>query len=413
VPGSTAAKSNGPTTVDILVLYTPEVAAGAGGNPQAMIQNFVDHANMSFMDGQIQGSLNLVGTSLITGVNQALGLGASWVARVGELTAGVGAFSGVPTLRDSLSADLVALLVDAGPEWVNGQWVSPEACGYANVSARGTNIDNPALGSQYGAFSITDATCSAADLTFTHEIGHNLGGRHDSLVDDFIPLADSDIADHLISAATRHSVGFSRDQAWQSFRTLMGSNTVNGGACSMAGCPRLNRWSSPNQMYFLGGWLPIPLGAPTGLCISETPGVGPCGTGNPPQFTDMVGSHQFAMPLIAQYRGTPIAPLAPIFGNGVWAHANCKHPPNTVAISWFPQPGGPSVTHYELESSPLPWFPWWQTSPIFSGPQTSHLLQISAWAYLRLRACGAGGCSDWVFGEVQFPFPPWSPPPTC
>jgi hypothetical protein len=410
-PASATAKSNGHATVDILVLYTPEVAAGAGGNPQAMIQNFVDHANMSFMDGQIQGSLNLVGTSLITGVNQALGPGPTWVARVGELAAGVGAFSGVPALRDSLGADLVALLVDAGPEWVGGQWVSPEACGYAAVSARGANIENPVLGSQVGAFSITDATCSAADLTFTHEIGHNLGGRHDSPVDDFIPLANSDIADHLISAATRHSVGFSRDQAWQPFRTLMGSNTVNGGACSMAGCPRLNRWSSPNQMYFLGGWLPIPLGGPTGRCIAPGGPSAPCDSGVSPQFTDMAGSHQYAMPLVAQYRGVPFPPLPPFFG--AWTHASCKHPPNTVMVNWSPQAVGPSVTHYELGSSPLPWFPWWQTSLIYSGPQTSHFLQISAWTYLRLRACGGGGCSDWVFGQVEFPFPPWSPPPTC
>jgi hypothetical protein len=415
-PSSATAKSNGHATIDILVLYTPEVAAGAGGNPQAMIQNYVDHANVSFMDGQIQGSLNLVGTSLITGVNQALGPRDTWQTRSEELQAGTGVFSGVPGLRNNLNADLVALLVVATPEWIGGQWVSPVLCGAAMGSSRANQIDVPAIGSELGAHSITDIECSAADLTFTHEIGHNLGGLHGD-PGEFSPLANTSIQEFAIVAATRHSLGYSRDEALHPFRTLMGSNTVNGDTCARQGdpngCPRVNRWSSPNQVYHVGGWFPYPLGGPTGRCLSGTPAAGPCGPANPPQFTDMVGSHQYAMPLVAQYRGAPFAPLTPIFAGGVWAHANCKHPPNTVVISWSPQAVGPSVTHYELESSPLPGFPWWQTSLLYSGPQTSHFLQISAWTYLRLRACGGGGCSDWVFGQVQFPFPPFLPPPAC
>ena len=411
-PASATAKSNGHATVDILVLYTPEVAAGAGGNPQAMIQNFVDHANMSFMDGQIQGSLNLVGTSLITGVNQALGPDATWQARTDELQAGSGPFAGVPALRNNLGADLVALLVVAGPEFVGGQWVSPELCGAAKGSSRGNQIDLPSIGSELGAHSITDTWCSAADLTFTHEIGHNLGGLHGD-PSEFFPLADTSIQESNIMAATRHSLGYSRNEALHPFRTLMGSNTVNGDACArdLNGCPRINRWSSPSQIYHVGGWIPLALGGPTGRCLSGDPTQGPCGLANPPQFTDMVSSHQFAMPLVAQYRGAPFPPLAPGWPQFPWAHANCKHPTNTVVVSWTPPFGGPPLTHYELQTSPLPGFPWWATTLAYSGPQTSHFLLISGPTELRVRACGPGGCSGWITFWIPFPFFP--PPPAC
>jgi hypothetical protein len=415
-PASATAKSNGPATVDILVLYTPEVAAGAGGNPQALIQSYVDHANMSFMDGQIQGSLNLVGTSLITGVNQALGPRATWQTRTEELQAGTGAFSGVPALRNSptISADLVALLVVAGPEFVGGQWVSPVLCGAAMGSSRANQIDVPSIGSELGAHSITDTWCSAADLTFTHEIGHNLGGLHGD-PGEFSPLANTSIQEFAIVAATRHSLGYSRDEALHPFRTLMGSNTVNGDTCARQGdpngCPRINRWSSPNQVYHVGGWFPYPLGGPTGRCLSGMPEVGPCGPANPPQFTDMVGSHQYAMPLVAQYRGAPFPPLAPGWPQLPWAHANCKHPTNTVVVSWTPPFGGPPLTHYELETSPLDGFPWWATTLAYSGPQTSHFLLITAQTHLRVRACGPGGCSGWITYVILFPLSP--PRPAC
>ena len=403
-PAPGVAKSNGHATVDILVLYTPDVAAGAGGNPQAMIQNFVDHANMSFMDGQIQGSLNLVGSSLITGVNQALGPQQSWEDRVQEVRTGSGPFEGVPALRNALGADLVALLVVAGPEWLGGQWVAPQACGMANLSGRVSGIDNPVLGSEWGAFSVTDAWCSAADLTFTHEIGHNLGGMHGGSF-DLAVLGNTNTPDHEVLAATRHSVGHNRDQTWQPFRTLMASSTVNGSACSMQGCPRLNRWSSPTQSYFIGNWIPVPLGGPTGLCLSpNAEDLLPCDPANSPQFTDMTGSHQYAMPLIAQYRGAPFPPLPLVIAD--WDLGSCTLPRNTVRYWWQPNPDGPAATYFELQLSSVPWFDWWATTLVYAGPATSHAQMIGAVTYARVRACGPGGCSAWgSIASVPFPIP--------
>lgn len=191
----------------------------------------------------------------------------------------------------------------------------------------------------------------------------------------------------------------------------MAVGTINGNACSMQGCPRILRWSSPNHVYHVGGWFPYALGGPTGRCISPGAIPAPCVAPNVPQMTDNVASHQYAMPLIAQYRGAPFPPLSP--GVPGWVHANCKHPPNTVVISWAPSPPGPPLSHYELETSALPGFPFWATTLIYSGPQTSHLRQINAQSYVRVRACGPGGCGAWQGDFVPFPFPAWLPPPVC
>jgi hypothetical protein len=411
-PSIDAAKSGGQSTVDILVLYTPEVTTAAGGHPQtmAMIQQFVDETNASFIAGGIQGSLNLVGTSLINGVNQAMGPQSSWIDRVQDLRLAVGPFAGVPAFRDNLGADLVALLVVAGSEWVGGQWVAPQACGMATVSSRAQGIDNPALGSEWGAFSVVDATCHPIDLTFTHEIGHNLGALEDQ-PEHFTWLANTGTPDFNLQAATRHSVAYARDQPLHPFRTLMAVGSLNGNACSMQGCPRILRWSSPNQVYHVGGWLPYALGGPTGLCVGLGVLWAPCVAPNVPQMTDNVASHQYAIPLIAQYRGAPLPPLSPGVPN--WARAGCTSSRYTVVISWSPSPPGPPFSHYELELSTVPGFPFWATTLIYSGPLASHLRQITAQSYIRVRACGPGGCSAWQDNIVPFPFPAWLPPPSC
>lgn len=407
VPATTAAKSNGPTTVDILVLYTPEVAAGAGGNPQAIIQGFVQHANQSFMDGQIQGSLNLVGTSLITGVNQALGPFASWRARVEELQAGTGAFSSIPALRDSLGADLVKLLIVSSAEWIGGQWVSPQHCGAATGGSRVGGMTDPAEGSSE-AFSVTDVSCSAADLTFTHEIGHNLGGLHDDDAADFRPLANSITPEHFIIAATRESVGYTRTLAPVRFRTLMGSRDLVNDACSRVGdpdgCGRINRWSSPDQQANFYGIATVPLGAETGVCIFPGYMPTPCTLGGVPQESDMVASHRFAMPHVASYRSVQQAPpLPPVFPD--WATAHCGK--SIVRLAWSPpsSAGGP-VSTYEVQASPLPGFPWWDTALIYVGAAPWHEQQVLSTTHFRVRACNQAGCSAWSgFDRMPIVYP--------
>jgi hypothetical protein len=400
-----AAKSNGHATVDILVLYTPDVAAGAGGNPQAMIQNFVDHANMSFMDGQIQGSLNLVGTSLIFGVNQALGPFATWEQRANELKAGSGAFSGVATIRDAMGADLVALLVVAGPEWIGGQWVWPAVCGVANGGSRLAGLTDPAVGS-VEAFSITDTWCSAADLTFTHEIGHNLGGLHDNPLLDHAPLANLIVGEQSIIAATRGSVGYTQPAGTVRFRTIMGSNGLPDDPCARQGdengCPRINRWSTPNQSMNFYGVATEPLGGDTGYCLFHGVQPAPCPAGTTPQVSDMVASHQFAMPHVASYRAVQQAP--PLPPGGGWIPVNCKP---VVDLFWSPDPASAPALTYELEASSLPGFPWWLTNLVYMGPGTSHLHEVNGTTYFRVRACNQAGCSAWGNFEWMPVVYPW------
>jgi hypothetical protein len=314
-------------------------------------------------------------------------------------------------MRDALSADLVALLVEAGPEWVGGVLVPPQHCGIGSQGARALGLMDPSVGGSQ-AFSITDVSCSATDLTFTHEIGHNLGGIHGVGLDPLDLSVAGTPFDHQISAATRHSLGFTHTADWFQFRTIMGSGTLvgSGDVCGRDGdpngCPRVNRWSSPNQLLNLYGLVIRPLGAATGLCVPPAAAnTTPCSPAHAMQYTDMVASHAFAMPHVAAYRGgAGLAPLAPQVW-GWWRNCVVR---SAINLGWGPSvQGGAPPDYYQVEQSTVPSFAWWLTTPVYHGPGTSHTQAVSANSWFRVRACNAVGCSDWSnFDPVYVPLPP-------
>src|SRR6185503_18304267 len=85
-----------------------------------------------------------------------------------DLRLGVGGLSVVAGLRDTYRADLVMLLVR--PQ-------SPDACGIAYIMS--------SVGASFATFgfNVVDASCVSPSYTFAHELGHNMGARHDWYVD--------------------------------------------------------------------------------------------------------------------------------------------------------------------------------------------------------------------------------------
>lgn len=145
--------ADGPGSLDILVLFTPEARDTMGGRPQinSRIQMMVDTANTAYQNSQMSARLNLVHTAVSTFSESGDG-----EADLVKLRTNNQARS----LREQYQADLVALIVSE----------SEGLCGIAYVL--------PTLEPWFAdfAFSLTHLSCIP---TFAHEVGHNLGMQHD------------------------------------------------------------------------------------------------------------------------------------------------------------------------------------------------------------------------------------------
>lgn len=131
-----------------------------------------------------------------------------------------GFFGEVPALRDKYGADLVHLIVEGQGDDGScgiGWMVEPEAPLTADAG-----------------FSLSDHRCSAANLSFAHEIGHNLGMNHDRYV---------------VEEADPNAVNFGYVALDEGRRTLM----AYGNQCYDKGmdCPRVVTFSTPDPV--LGG----------------------------------------------------------------------------------------------------------------------------------------------------------------
>lgn len=126
-------------------------------------------------------------------------------------------------LRDEYYADVVSLIVGSG------------GCGLGNV-----NTNNVQYESQAG-FSVCSSSCMTGNKTLAHEVGHNLGFRHDRYAYDSDP---SIVCSNAWGWVNPSADGGTNDQKW---RTVMAYNEE----CSDLGfnCFRINNWSNPNVNY--------------------------------------------------------------------------------------------------------------------------------------------------------------------
>lgn len=167
--GITPLADNG-SVVDVLVLYTQQVQTKYGSGLNAKIQSFVDLANQAYINSGISTSLRLVHSALYTGASAAEGVA------IGSALPYIRTDAAVTALRNTYYADLVSLLRV-----------------YQNTASCGLGyIFTPPLDSSFADYavnvvevkSLSECTGSGSctycsDLTFAHELGHNMGCAHD------------------------------------------------------------------------------------------------------------------------------------------------------------------------------------------------------------------------------------------
>lgn len=161
----------GETIIDVLVLYTPDLVKRYG-SAETLINTLTELTNQAYIDSQVLQRIRIVKiqevsyTVLNSNTNALNALTNSTDA----------AFSNVASLRTQFGADLVALVrpydrataQGCGVAWVNGGSGTP-----INTSGRfGFSVTS------YGS-DIGGSRFFCDNLTFAHELGHNMGATHD------------------------------------------------------------------------------------------------------------------------------------------------------------------------------------------------------------------------------------------
>jgi len=140
--------------IEVMVLYTPQALASAGGHNEvrAIAQAAVDATNTAWTNSQVVPRMHLVHSGAVAHADDGnMGNDLSWLASDAD----------VARLRDAVGADMVSLLVAGGG-----------ACGIGYVQR------NPGPGFANSAFQVTALGCAVGNLSFAHEFGHNQGCEH-------------------------------------------------------------------------------------------------------------------------------------------------------------------------------------------------------------------------------------------
>jgi hypothetical protein len=220
------------SVIDVLVVYTPLARSAMGGTAAivAEISLSVAYANSAYNASLINTQLNVVHMAEVD-YNET----GDYADHLYRLTNPADGFmDNVHDLRDEYGADMVSLIVDDG-----------QYCGIAWV------MQNPSPGFASSAFSVTTWYCAAANLTFAHELGHNMGCAHDR--------------DNAGSGGA-YSYSYGYQHPWELFRTVMAYNCPGG-------CPRLTAFSNPD-VFVQGHATGVPISEPdsahNALTINQT-----------------------------------------------------------------------------------------------------------------------------------------------
>lgn len=217
----------GVATIDVAVVTSPEFdqALANSGGPLSRINALIGKANKAFKDSGVMIALRLVGTGSWAGNNAASNADTlELITPAKSPNTAASAYFG--NLRATRLADIVVYLRRYAPAHKN--------CGQAWIGAYRQSYNDPLLdisaSADFGYAVVSDDQGqSCADLTFAHEIGHNLGSKHDRETANYDPSPEG-------RGAFDESFGFRVVAGTRTFHTIMGypapSNPAEAGVFS-------------------------------------------------------------------------------------------------------------------------------------------------------------------------------------
>ncbi|MBN2353081.1 MAG: hypothetical protein JXD23_10970 [Spirochaetales bacterium] len=206
------------TNIDVMIVYTADAETGAGGQDamEAFIYECIYVANLSYQNSNINQRLNLVHFEEVTYTETS---DANTDLTRLQNTAD-GYLDNVHTLRNTYSADMVTLLVENMTSYC-GIGYMPSTVAHGNLTY---------------AFTVLKRSCAVANLSYPHELGHNMGARHDCTNDSAIGSPYDYNHGYYVSTPA--------DGSGQSWRTVMAYNDCTSGPCN-----RIPYFSNPSLNY--------------------------------------------------------------------------------------------------------------------------------------------------------------------
>lgn len=203
--------------IDMLVVYTP-AAASHSANISAEIQLAIDETNQAYINSGMYHRVRLAGKSQVTYTES----GFLCNHTPSDLTRLRGTSDGymdnVHSLRNTYRADQVTLIVDTG-----------DACGCAYM------MSSVSSGFESSAFSVVRRDCATGYYSFGHELGHNMGARHDCYVDSTLGAPYN----------YNHGYVYVPDR----WRTIMAYNNECAATYPYTYCTRIQYFSNPSVSY--------------------------------------------------------------------------------------------------------------------------------------------------------------------
>jgi hypothetical protein len=219
--------------VDIMVVWTAaaETAAGGFASMQSLAQSAVDTANAAYLNSGIAQRLRLVYKGSVVYAESSSGSTMFNTALTDVTSGSISATVG--TLRNTWGADMVSMFIKD----------DASICGLAWLLSSGNPAVAPGPDPAH-AFSVVAQGCAVGNLSFPHEVGHNMGAHHDPYVLNAGPCGDlKEIGAYCYSRGFSH-IGASAPASW---RTIMAYN--NDCAAHVGSCTRLPYFSNPNVKY--------------------------------------------------------------------------------------------------------------------------------------------------------------------
>jgi hypothetical protein len=164
--------------IDVLVVYSDDLtAAGVSTTTlQTYVNNYVAYTNQAYVNSQVTQRIQVVGLEEVAYDEVIASPDTTYestaLTRIKNLVDGY--VDNVITLRNQYHADLVLMLLNN-----SGTAVTTSCAGVAYLQA----ANPPSVNSFEGLGYATMEACSFGAPVFAHELGHNMGGRHDWYMD--------------------------------------------------------------------------------------------------------------------------------------------------------------------------------------------------------------------------------------